>query len=496
MGKKTLSPSRMPEETQKRQQPSSSLSLGSLHTRSQPKETPRSAHEIFERVRENSLVRLHAEEVRRLAGVIYGDASVLNLKIEEITRYPELKGSIVRIMIQNPASIHPFAGKEVCGLKTSARRRAESKFPELCDAFDNLTQAVIYTYGNMGVTLPKENPSVEEHLKRSSEGKVKTPLSKEQVDRLRNDTFVRDYRARVTNWSEIVYGNSQVFQKQMEAVLKDPAGKEKILWGIAACPESFHKFAGYNICGIKSGARIRAENRLTHLYDAFASYIYAVKDAREIILQEQQILQQQPQQGRFGPSRSQSREITQQKTQEQQHMQASKSAVTTAQATVSPSKAPLSNAEVIAAVRNDDNVRRHNRRIKYWSNSVFGRENVLQQHMENILTSPETAEQLLQDLTTNPASFHKLAGHSICGFRSRARRNAEDCQQHLQHAVRAYICAVREAREDITQAQGVQQQCLGASESQKQEITQKIQKPQERQQTQYQRGKTGMAFAL
>ncbi|WP_208436179.1 BID domain-containing T4SS effector [Bartonella phoceensis] len=607
------------------------------HTTTTPQRPPLSKEEMIKRVESDPAVKVCAEKIQRWSKTVYGYKHALRKETNKILKNPAIKDSLLRRVANSPASIHGLAGMEVCGLKTTSRKQAEEGLSYLHSTINVYAAAVEYAYKNMGIRIPKQNAVMERSLGKSSDARKKAEsLLNERITHLlvQSNPSVQRYYTRTEHWSQVVYGNAHVFQKQMEDILKDPAAGKQLLQDLTKKPASFHKLAGHNICGFKSNTRICAEERVVYLCEALENYLSAVKQAKERIIKKQQT-----QQKRFGMSKSQQQELRQklptipeeqyapqhdtqpnesgvtaaQKTslsneqiarlrnspsvqehyvrvrywsqsvygspnifqtamedilknpamgeqlsqkivekpasfhklaghnicgfksaarvhaenylsylneaierytlavkdakaailQEQQQisqpgMQASKSAVTTAQATVSPPKAPLSNAEVIAAVRNDDNVQRQHRRVRYWSNSVFGNENVFRQHMENILTSPETAEQLLQDLTTSPTSFHKLAGYSICGFRSRARRNAEESRQHLQHAVKAYAAAVQEAREDITQAQEVQQRCVDASESQKQEITQKIQKSQERQQTQHQRGKgeKGVVFAL
>ncbi|WP_406604128.1 BID domain-containing T4SS effector [Bartonella gliris] len=78
-------------------------------------------------------------------------------------------------------------------------------------------------------------------------------------------------------------------------------------------------------------------------------------------------------------------------------------------------------------------------------------------------------------LAANPTSFHQLAGRNICGFKTHARRHAENGLSHLTNAVENYASAVKRAKEDILQRDQERQNRQERSAS----LDKKLQKQQE-----------------
>ncbi|WP_406604130.1 BID domain-containing T4SS effector [Bartonella gliris] len=128
-------------------------------------------------------------------------------------------------------------------------------------------------------------PEETDYARVAPQQRTKAPLSNEEIaNRALKDPLVKAYHGEVQHWSKIVFGNANVLQQKMQDILKDPTVGEQVSWDLAANPKSFHKLAGRNICGFKTGARRQAEEGLQHLCNALDGYTDAVKQTRERIL--------------------------------------------------------------------------------------------------------------------------------------------------------------------------------------------------------------------
>ncbi len=490
MGKKQLSflSSRTPKKTEEhhKQHATASPNLEGPQTITTPQEPPLSKEEILEKVRYSPLVEVYAEDIQRWSKIVYGRGNVLRKETEEILENPEIKVSLLKQIKENPASIHSLAGMKMFNFKTHRRKEAEQAVSHLYSAIDVYAEAIKHTYKNIGITISVGNVAVERNLQKSLDiQQEKASFSNEPlINTEKNQSPVGKYYAKIEHLSQLVYGNKCALQKQMEEVLEKPDMGERFLWMIVAHPTHFHKLAGRNICGFKNSDRIYAENHLTHLYDAFKNYTEAVKEARNHLLQKQEI-----QQKCADLSKNQQQEVKQklQKTQEsQRNTQPERSENAAAHAIVFSAKASLSNETIADLIKSKSSVQKCYGRVKYLSQIVYGDWHALQNSMEDILKNPAMGEQISQKVAKNPVSFHGLAGRSICGFKNTLRRRAEAYISCLCEAFSNYTEAVQESKKAILQEYEMQQHFI-VSQDQKQEAEQKLQKPQERQYTQQHR---------
>lgn len=76
-------------------------------------------------LKNNLLTREYADNIRYLCVRVYGYPNVLEKEISAMCELPGAGESVIDILINNPQSIHSFAGIEICGIKNKARINAE-----------------------------------------------------------------------------------------------------------------------------------------------------------------------------------------------------------------------------------------------------------------------------------------------------------------------------------------------------------------------------------
>lgn len=280
---------------------------------------PLSRAEALDIIQKDPVTKASIEKIQSLSKTVYGSRYALQAELEKIIKNPARKERILETLIDNPQSSHRMAGFEFRNFRTKARKQAVQIFPHLCSAINVYAGNVKYLYDDMGVDFPMEM-SMEERRQRELFGvkKQKPPLSPERITCLAQcDEDVKRYHTRVEHWSNIVYGNPNALQRQMESILRNPTLGEQIAQIIVENPKSVHKVAGYSICGLKSDTRLHAENCIDHLCNALANYTCAVKQAKESAVKQYEVPQKPPRR-----SKIQKQEMTQehQRTQERQHI--------------------------------------------------------------------------------------------------------------------------------------------------------------------------------
>ncbi|WP_144755412.1 BID domain-containing T4SS effector [Bartonella saheliensis] len=124
-------------------------------------------------------------------------------------------------------------------------------------------------------SLQRENPLYE------SVGRAATPPPQTPKDvvtsRLLQSTEFQ-YGVRETQeWCKVVYGNPHALNEQLSKILEDPQNADKVLWNLAADPESAGKIAGRQVLGIKSSDRRAAEDAFSPLCSALERHIDKTK---------------------------------------------------------------------------------------------------------------------------------------------------------------------------------------------------------------------------
>lgn len=128
-------------------------------------------------------------------------------------------------------------------------------------------------------------------------------------------------------------------------------------------------------------------------------------------------------------------------TQKHPEKSATASVSETSQA-AAPQKQPLSKEEIIGNVRHAPLVEVYTEEIARMSRIVYGSGSALRAETEKILKDPTTKNLIISQVAADPASFHPLAGIQIFGFKTRARRQAEEALFFLRFSIDSYGEAV------------------------------------------------------
>ncbi len=138
----------------------------------------------------------------------------------------------------------------------------------------------------------------------------------------------------------------------------------------------------------------------------------------------------------------------------------------------------LCDEEIIQKIQDNEYVQGFREETVRLSKVVFGKSNVLQKKMNDILKNPDIGRGLSREILGNPRSYHGFAGYNFCGFKTRARINAENNLVWLCAALDAYISVVRQMREQLTYTHGREEKRGVQTE----DIAQHLQKTKERRQ--------------
>ncbi len=103
---------------------------------------PLSSQEIAERVRKEPSVLYGQAEIQYWCGIVFGDAHILQYRVEDMQKVPEIGEELAWQVASNPSFFSPFAGKKVLGIKNDARKKAEAGLPSLCSAIEGYAEAV------------------------------------------------------------------------------------------------------------------------------------------------------------------------------------------------------------------------------------------------------------------------------------------------------------------------------------------------------------------
>ncbi|WP_208436297.1 BID domain-containing T4SS effector [Bartonella phoceensis] len=313
-------------------------------------------------------------------------------------------------------------------------------------------------YGQLivGTSTAKEHATEERHIIRDSDGELSYLSEVSLAHKVWRDPQIMECAQSIVRLSKAVYGNGNVFQKEMRDILKNPARGDEISWRFAVKPESFHKLAGINACGLKNRTRTNAEQSITPLCSALEQYTQMVVHKRDQLLSQ-----------------------TQQKSGEQ----SAECATPTQPLQKLPyraerGKGPLVNSAVIEMLPMLSSVRMYEEQIKFWCTKVYGNANILTKTMMDIRENPATGDDLLRQVKNNVESIHKLSGIKICGFKNKTRKNAESSITSLCNNIKLYTDVVRQAKEHIAQSHETRQERYSASE-----VTQNIHPVEERHRT-------------
>ncbi|WP_375620158.1 BID domain-containing T4SS effector [Bartonella sp. TS25HLJMH] len=277
-----------------------------------------SEEEIIQLLPHHSLVQTYRKEIQRLSASAYGNPNILQEKMQEIQRNPAAGEELSWRMAAYPESIAKLSGTSALGFKNRARRQAEESYSALSLTIDCYTKAVKQARENLLQSPEQELKNYERLMGKEAVAELlqkpdhceKETLSKAEIStQIHQHSKVKRHHAQIKYWCTVVFGNENILQSQIEALFQNPETIEALGQQLVGNPQSFHKYAGINLCGFKNQARRHAEAGLSHLIDATDNYATAVTQVRESILQTEQAKQK-----RHEPSYKRAQDLHQQQS--------------------------------------------------------------------------------------------------------------------------------------------------------------------------------------
>ncbi|MDM9996708.1 hypothetical protein AT246_06845 [Bartonella henselae] len=115
-------------------------------TQSAEKErAPLSNQELANRIRTEPSVLYSQTEVQYWSKIVFGNPYILQYRIEDIQKNPDMGEEFSWQIANNPSLFSPLAGKRILGIKNDARRYAEASLSCLCSAIEGYADAVKQT---------------------------------------------------------------------------------------------------------------------------------------------------------------------------------------------------------------------------------------------------------------------------------------------------------------------------------------------------------------
>ncbi|WP_317993719.1 BID domain-containing T4SS effector [Bartonella gliris] len=108
----------------------------------QKERAPLSQREIAKRVPKDPSVIYCQTEIQYWCKVVYGDPFVLQERMEEIQKAPNLGEELAWQVTNHPKFFPKLAGHKMLGIKSGARKKAEEALPTLCNAIEGYADAV------------------------------------------------------------------------------------------------------------------------------------------------------------------------------------------------------------------------------------------------------------------------------------------------------------------------------------------------------------------
>ncbi|WP_375675812.1 BID domain-containing T4SS effector [Bartonella sp. AP9QHHD] len=109
---------------------------------SEKKIKPLSNEEIARRVQQDPSVQYGQREIQYWCQIVYNDPFILQYRIEDMHKIPEMGEELVFQIEKDSASVAPLAGKQVLGVKNGARKAAEENLPTLCTVIKEYAETV------------------------------------------------------------------------------------------------------------------------------------------------------------------------------------------------------------------------------------------------------------------------------------------------------------------------------------------------------------------
>ncbi|WP_375666325.1 BID domain-containing T4SS effector [Bartonella sp. TT121SHDZB] len=109
---------------------------------SEKKIKPLSNEEIARRVQQDPSVQYGQREIQYWCQIVYGDPFILQYRLEDMQKIPEMGEELVFQIEKDSTSFAPLAGRKTLGIKNGARKAAEENLPTLCTAINDYADTI------------------------------------------------------------------------------------------------------------------------------------------------------------------------------------------------------------------------------------------------------------------------------------------------------------------------------------------------------------------
>ncbi|WP_246257521.1 BID domain-containing T4SS effector [Bartonella gabonensis] len=103
---------------------------------------PLSNQEIARRVQQDPSIQYGQREVQYWCQIVYNDPFILQYRMEDMHKIPELGEELIFQIEKDPTSFAPLSGRKTLGVKNGARKAAEENLPTLCTAIKDYADTI------------------------------------------------------------------------------------------------------------------------------------------------------------------------------------------------------------------------------------------------------------------------------------------------------------------------------------------------------------------
>ncbi|WP_208436298.1 BID domain-containing T4SS effector [Bartonella phoceensis] len=267
---------------------------GDLHTvipALQEEETNHSERGIVDELQKNPLISVHVNAVRNWSEIAFGEEGICDEIITKILEDPSRGNRVLWAIALNPQSIYKLAGKNICGFNDRARKNAMEGLSFLHDAIYGLVKTSKHAHNRMESQRGQsdhEKPiqgieAVESLLKSYKSVKKIDVFDKITIEVFKRNLFIQKRKEEINYWCVKVFGRSDVLNEAVDKVTQNPRKVFSLLRQLTHNPETYHSLAGFNMCGLKSKERKKAESNMAHLKNCLWSYSGILRSAKTFL---------------------------------------------------------------------------------------------------------------------------------------------------------------------------------------------------------------------
>ncbi|WP_208438069.1 BID domain-containing T4SS effector [Bartonella taylorii] len=97
---------------------------------------PLTQEELASKLQKNATIQNFQEKIRSLCETVYGNRNTLDMQLNKVLKNPDVGTRLSYDLAGSPEIFGPFRGKQVLGIKSPARKRAEEGSWNLCETVE------------------------------------------------------------------------------------------------------------------------------------------------------------------------------------------------------------------------------------------------------------------------------------------------------------------------------------------------------------------------